>query len=158
MSSGVRIGCFDPVKNQLSRCEQNSTSGIQSFNGQSSIAHRFGYHPFIKKTSQLLKRLRAPFVRDVLQQFRDGSCSATQAAAELQVSKRRLYQLFHSYLKAVGQRKAQQRSPRLSCGARRGLRERAAPPNSQDCSNVTCWPASSIHCCCNRFFRTGIRF
>jgi hypothetical protein len=38
----------------------------------------------------------------------------------LQISKRRLYQLFHSYLKAVGQRKAQHWSPRLSGGARRG--------------------------------------
>jgi hypothetical protein len=36
----------------------------------------------------------------------------------LQVSKRRLYQLFHSYLKAVGQRQVQQWSPRLSGGAR----------------------------------------
>jgi hypothetical protein len=53
-----------------------------------------------------------------LQQFRDGFCSAAQAAADLQVSKRRLYQLFHSYLNAVGQRKAQQWSPRLSGGAR----------------------------------------
>jgi hypothetical protein len=55
----------------------------------------------------------------VLQQFRAGSCSATEAAAQLQVSKRRLYQLFHSFLKGVAQRRAQQWSPRLSGGARR---------------------------------------
>jgi len=82
----------------------------------------------MKKISQLLKRLCAPFVRDLLQQFRDSSCSATQAAEQLQVSKRRLYQLFHSYLKAVGQRKAHQWSPRLSSGARRA----AWPKTVQD--------------------------
>jgi hypothetical protein len=54
-----------------------------------------------------------------LQQFRNGLCSAAQAAAELQVSKRRLYQLFHSYLKAVGRRQVQPWSPQVSGGARR---------------------------------------
>jgi hypothetical protein len=63
-----------------------------------------------------------------LRQFRNGFCSAAQAAAELQVSKRRLYQLFHSYLKAVGQRKAQLWSPQLSGGARRS----AWPKTVQD--------------------------
>jgi hypothetical protein len=51
--------------------------------------------------------------------FRTGEIKAPQGAAELNLSTRRFYQLSHSYLKAVGQRKANQWTPRSSGGNRR---------------------------------------
>ena len=49
---------------------------------------------------QLAQRQAAPLVRHVLEQFRSQQLTAVQAAAALELSRRRLYQLHHDYLKA----------------------------------------------------------
>ena len=48
--------------------------------------------------------MAAPLIRHVLEQFRTQKLSAVQAAVALNLSERRLYELFHDYLKAYGQR------------------------------------------------------
>jgi transposase InsO family protein len=48
--------------------------------------------------------LAAPLIRHVLEQFRTQKLSAAQAAVALGLSERRLYELFHDYLKAYGRR------------------------------------------------------
>ena len=67
----------------------------------------------------MLKRLCAPYIRDVLVRFRARQLNATEGAAELGISTRRFYRLYTSYLKAVGQRKARLWSPSTSGGNRR---------------------------------------
>lgn len=49
---------------------------------------------------QLAQRHAAPLVRHVVEQFRTQQLSVTQATTALGVSRRRLYQLHHDYLKA----------------------------------------------------------
>jgi hypothetical protein len=64
----------------------------------------------------LIHRLAAPLIRAVLERFRTQQCSAHQAAETLGLSRRRLYRLFHDYLKAYGQRQHAQWLPRVSGG------------------------------------------
>jgi hypothetical protein len=52
----------------------------------------------------------------VLEQFRTQQLSAAQAAAALELSVRRLYELFHDYLKAYGRRQHAQWTARASGG------------------------------------------
>ena len=51
--------------------------------------------------------------------FRAGEIKAPEGAAELSLSTRRFYKLYTSYLKAVGQRKAERWTPGTSGGNRR---------------------------------------
>jgi len=51
--------------------------------------------------------------------FRSGQIKAPEGAAELGLGTRRFYKLYHSYLKAVGRRKADQWTPGVSGGNRR---------------------------------------
>jgi len=79
-------------------------------------AHRLIWRD--EKFTQLLKRLCAPFVRDVMARFRAGEIKAPEGAAELNLSRGRFYKLYSSYLKALGQRKAERWTPKTS-GANR---------------------------------------
>jgi hypothetical protein len=67
----------------------------------------------------LLNRLCAPFIRDVCKEFRAQALHASEAAEQLGISKRRFYQLYAGYLRAVAQRKAPLWSPGLSGGDHR---------------------------------------
>lgn len=67
----------------------------------------------------MLSRFCAPFIRDVLREFRSQGISAAEAATQLGVSRRRLYQLYASYLRVVARRKAGQWSPGSSGGNHR---------------------------------------
>jgi hypothetical protein len=58
-------------------------------------------------------------VRDFLMRFRAGQISAADAAVELQISRRRFYQLYHSFLKAVGRRQTDHWTPGTSGGDHR---------------------------------------
>jgi len=69
-----------------------------------------------EKYSQLLNRLCPPFIRDVFKQFRAQALSASEAAQQLALSKRRFYQLYSNYLRAVAERKAHLWSPQTSGG------------------------------------------
>lgn len=53
-------------------------------------------------------RHAAPFVRDVLARFRRQALSAQEAAAELGVSRSRLYSLYSDYLRACAERRQRQ--------------------------------------------------
>jgi hypothetical protein len=64
-----------------------------------------------EKFTQLLKRFCAPFIRDVMARFRAGEIKAPEGAAELNLTTRRFYKLYGSYLTAVGQRKTEHWSP-----------------------------------------------
>jgi len=55
-------------------------------------------------------------VRHLVEQFRTQQLTATQAATELGVSRRRLYELHHDYLKAYARRQHQRWQPRCSGG------------------------------------------
>jgi transposase InsO family protein len=65
---------------------------------------------------QLAQRQAAPLVRHVLEQFRSQQLTAVQAAAALELSRRRLYQLHHDYLKAYAQRQHRTWRPGVSGG------------------------------------------
>jgi hypothetical protein len=67
----------------------------------------------------LIHRHAARFIRHLLQQFRAGAISAAAAAAELEISLRRFYGLWHSYLQAVARRRAHRWQPGVSGGNRR---------------------------------------
>lgn len=69
-----------------------------------------------EKKSQLIKRMAAPFVRHVLEHYRQGLLSATDAAKELEVSRSRVYQLYSDYLRSAAQQKADEWAPGLSGG------------------------------------------
>ena len=58
-------------------------------------------------------------MRHLLQQFRTGAVSAAVAAAELEISVRRFYGLWQSYLQAVAQRRAARWQPGASGGNHR---------------------------------------
>ena len=58
--------------------------------------------PDEKRHPQLIRRLAAPLIRHILELFRTRQRSALAAARALGVSRRRLYQLHHEYLKAYG--------------------------------------------------------
>jgi hypothetical protein len=60
--------------------------------------------------------MAAPFVRHVLDNYRQGLLSASDAAQELQLSRSRFYQLYSDYLRACAQRKADTWQPGLSGG------------------------------------------
>ncbi len=86
--------------------------------------HLCGWRPRLtfsgnEKYSQLLTRLCAPFIREVCKQFRTRTLSASEAADQLGIGKRRFYQLFTDYLTAVGRRKAHLWSPKVSGGNHR---------------------------------------
>ena len=72
-----------------------------------------------EKFTQLVKRLCAPFIRDVMARFRNDEIKASQGAAELGLSTRRFYKLYSSYLQAVGQRRTAHWIPGTSGGNRR---------------------------------------
>ena len=61
-------------------------------------------------------RLAAPLVRHLLEQFRTQQRTAAQAATALGVSRRRLYQLLHDYLKAYAHRQHGTWTPGVSGG------------------------------------------
>ncbi len=63
-----------------------------------------------------MKRVAAPFVSHVLDNYRRELLSASDAAEELQISRSRFYQLYSDYLRACAQRKAQSWQPGLSGG------------------------------------------
>jgi len=67
----------------------------------------------------LLSRLCPPFIRGVCKEFRAQALPAAEAAEQLGISKRRFYQLYADYLRAVAQRKADLWSPGLSGGDHR---------------------------------------
>ena len=67
----------------------------------------------------MIHRHAARFIRHLLQQFRAGAISAAAAAAELEISLRRFYGLWHSYLQAVARRRAHRWQPGVSGGNRR---------------------------------------
>jgi len=64
----------------------------------------------------LSSRHAAPFVRDVLARFRTQSIAATDAAAELGVSRSRFYVLYGSYLRLCALRRQHQWQPGCSGG------------------------------------------
>jgi hypothetical protein len=65
---------------------------------------------------QLAQRHAAPLVRHVLEQFRTQQLPASQAATALGLSRRRLYQLQHDYLKAYARRQHTAWRPGVSGG------------------------------------------
>ena len=67
----------------------------------------------------MLSRLCPPFIRGVCKEFRAQALPAAEAAEQLGISKRRFYQLYADYLRAVAQRKADLWSPGLSGGDHR---------------------------------------
>lgn len=67
----------------------------------------------------MLTRLCPPFIREVCKQFRTRTLSASEAADQLGISKRRFYQVFTDYLTAVGKRKAHLWRPKVSGGNHR---------------------------------------
>jgi hypothetical protein len=69
-----------------------------------------------KRQPQLVHRFAAPLIRHVLEQFRTQQLGAAQAAAALELSVRRLYELLHDYLKAYGCRQHARWTPRTSGG------------------------------------------
>ncbi len=73
-------------------------------------------------------RHAAPFVRDVLARFRRQSLSAREAAAELGVSRSRLYSLYSDYLRACAERRERPWHPGRSGGDHRP----AWPPAAVD--------------------------
>lgn len=75
--------------------------------------------PADEKYSQLLNRLCAPLIREVCKQFRAQALKAPEAAEQLGISKRRFYQLYAEYLRAVSERKAHCWSPGRSGGDHR---------------------------------------
>lgn len=72
-------------------------------------------------------RLAAPLARHVLEQFRTQQLAAAPAATALELSCRRLYELYHDYLKAYARRQHATWTPGVSGGAH-------APP----------WPAAVL--------------
>jgi hypothetical protein len=72
-----------------------------------------------EKISQLIKRFRPPYIRDVLRRFRRGDLTAKEACGELNLSRSRFYKLYASFLRACAQRQVQQWSPGCSGGAHR---------------------------------------
>jgi hypothetical protein len=72
-----------------------------------------------EKISQLIKRFRPPYIRDVLRRFRCGGLAAKDASAELNLSRARFYKLYASFLRACAQRTDHQWSPGSSGGAHR---------------------------------------
>jgi hypothetical protein len=58
-------------------------------------------------------------VRDLMLRFRSGDLTAAQAAEELKIGRRRFYQLYLAFLKAVGRRQADRWSPGTSGGDHR---------------------------------------
>jgi hypothetical protein len=64
----------------------------------------------------LSSRHAAPFIRDVLARFRTQTIAATDAAAELGVSRSRFYVLYASYLALCASRHQHQWLPGLSGG------------------------------------------
>jgi len=64
----------------------------------------------------LAGRLGAAHIRHVLEQFRTQQCSAAEAAEALGISRRRLYQLHHDYLKAYGSKRHRTWQPGRSGG------------------------------------------
>jgi len=65
--------------------------------------------------NQLIHRCSVPFIRHVLAEFRAGQISASAAAAELDLSRSRLYELYTDYLSA-GLTRDQRWSPGVSGG------------------------------------------
>ena len=65
--------------------------------------------------NQLIHRCSAPFIRHVLAEFRSGQISASAAAAELELSRSRFYELYSDYL-AAGLTRDQRWSPGVSGG------------------------------------------
>lgn len=62
-------------------------------------------------------RLAPPFIRDVLARFRSGTLCAAAAAAELDLSRSRLYVLYADYLRACAQRRQRSWVPGCSGGS-----------------------------------------
>jgi hypothetical protein len=63
-----------------------------------------------------VKRIAAPLVRHLLENYRLDLLSASDAAQELQLSRSRFYELYSEYLRACAQRKADGWQPGLSGG------------------------------------------
>lgn len=63
-----------------------------------------------------MKRIAAPLVRHVLDHYRQGLLSASDAAQELELSRSRFYELYSQYLRACAQRKSDDWQPGLSGG------------------------------------------
>ncbi len=63
--------------------------------------------------------MAAPFVRQMLEHYRQELLSASDAAQELQLSRSRFYELYSEYLRACAQRKADGWQPGLSGGDHR---------------------------------------
>ena len=72
-----------------------------------------------ERISQLIKRFRPPYIRDVLRRFRSGGLAAKDASAELNLSRARFYKLYASFLRACAQRNDHLWSPGSSGGAHR---------------------------------------
>jgi len=68
------------------------------------------------RTPQLARRLAAPLSRHVLEQFRAQQLTAAQAALALGLSRRRLYELHHDYLKAYARGQHARWTPGVSGG------------------------------------------
>ena len=63
-----------------------------------------------------MNRVAAPLVRHILQNYRQGLLSASEAAQELELSRSRFYELYSDYLRASAQQKAETWQPGLSGG------------------------------------------
>ena len=63
-----------------------------------------------------MNRVAAPLVRHILQNYRQGMLSASEAAQELELSRSRFYELYSDYLSASAQQKAEAWHPGLSGG------------------------------------------
>jgi hypothetical protein len=66
-----------------------------------------------------MNRVAAPLVRHILQNYRQGLLSASEAAQELELSRSRFYELYSDYLGASAQRNAEIWQPGLSGGDHR---------------------------------------
>ena len=80
-------------------------------------------YPRLDEKPQLIKRLPAPFIRQLLASHRALQLSAQEAAKELGLSNSRFYELFSEYLRACSAGCANTWSPgyRVETTARLGL-------------------------------------
>ena len=72
-----------------------------------------------KRSRQLIHRHGAPFIRHLLAQLRTHHLSVGAVAEQLEISRRRCYELYHDYLRACARRQQAQWTPGRSGGDHR---------------------------------------
>ena len=75
--------------------------------------------PDAKRPRQLIHRHGAPFIRHLLAQLRTDQLSIAAVAEQLEISRRRCYELYHDYLRACARRQQAQWTPGNSGGDHR---------------------------------------